>query len=276
MKTHKINFGAGALIAIIVSVIGLIASPVSAAAFPVSGDPSGTFAGNTAYHHAFNSTMQSARLQTALTNLSQQGVDVSQAQADVTAGNMTAAFQWLMAYHKANPDIQLNGSRNHAFNSTAQSVRLQVDLTNLSQQGVDVSQAQADVTAGNMTAAFQWLVAYHKANPALQLNGSHNHAFNSTVQSARLQTAITTLGQSGVDVSQVQADLTSGNLSAAMQWMAAYHQAHPVQKGNSTTNGNDRNSTRWQQGGSFRSFHGEVFSNQTAQHSWHPAPGQGS
>jgi hypothetical protein len=214
MKIPKIHFRAVALITIIVSVIGLIASPVSAAAFPVSGDHAGASAGNTAYHHAFNSTMQSARLQMALTNLSQQGVDVSQAQADVTVGNMTAVFQWLMAYHKANPDIQLNGPRNHAFNSTA--------------------------------------------------------------QTGRLQSVITTLGQSGVDVSQVQADIASGNLSAAMQWMATYHKAHPVQKGNGTTNRNGRNSTRWQQGGSFRSHHGEVFSNQTAQHSWHPAPGQGS
>ena len=214
MKIPKMHFRAVALITIIVSVIGLIASPVSAAAFPISGDPAGASAGNAVYHHAFNSTMQSARLQEVLTNLSQQGIDVSQAQADVTAGNMTAAFQWLMAYHKANPDLQLNGSRNHAFNSTR--------------------------------------------------------------QSARLQSAITTLGQSGVDVSQAQADHTSGNLSAAMQWMAAYHKAHPVQKGNLTTHWNGRNSTQWQQGGSFRSHHGEVFGNQTAQRSWHPAPGQGS
>jgi hypothetical protein len=275
MKIHKLNFRAVALITIIVSVIGLITSPVSAAAFPVSGDPAGAHLGNTVYHHAFNSTAQPGRLQAVLTNLSQQGVDVSQAQADVTAGNMTAAFQWLMAYHKANPVLQLNGPRNHAFNSTMQSARLQTALTNLSQQGVDVSQAQADVTAGNMTAAFQWLMAYHKANPDLLLNGSRIHAFNSTAQSGRLQSAITTLGQSGVDVSQVQADLASGNLSAAMQWMAAYHKAHPVQKGTGTSQWNGRNSTRWQQGGSLRSHHGG-FGNQTALHSWNTAPRQGS
>ena len=213
MKIHKLNFRAVALITIIVSVIGLITSPVSAAAFPVSGDPAGAHLGNTVYHHAFNSTAQPGRLQAVLTNLSQQGVDVSQAQADVTAGNMTAAFQWLMAYHKANPDLLLNGSRIHAFNSTA--------------------------------------------------------------QSGRLQSAITTLGQSGVDVSQVQADLASGNLSAAMQWMAAYHKAHPVQKGTGTSQWNGRNSTRWQQGGSLRSHHGG-FGNQTALHSWNTAPRQGS
>ena len=73
----------------------------------------GAYTGNPAVHHIVNSTGQAARLQVVLANLSQQGVDVSQVQADITAGNMTAAGQWLMAYHKDHPGVAVNGPREH-------------------------------------------------------------------------------------------------------------------------------------------------------------------
>ena len=213
MKIPTLSYRAVAIITIALSVIGLIASPVSAAAFPASGDPAGVPAGNTAYHQAFNSTQMTTRLQAVLANLTAQGVDVSQAQADLTAGNVTAAFQWIMAYHNDNPDLAMNAPRQHAFNSTR--------------------------------------------------------------QSGRLQSVITRLGQSGVDVSQAQEDLTSGNMSAAFQWMAAYHAAHPARNGTGTTAWHGRNSTLTHQGGSFRPHHAGS-GDQTAQHWWNPARGQGS
>ena len=184
MKLPKTIYRAAALIAIAVSVIGFVMSPVSAAAAASpQGDPAGMPAGNFAPHHVFNSTQEAIRLQTVFANLSQQGVDVSQAEADLTAGNLTAAFQWLMAYHQDNPGSAgsaLNGPRQHMFNTTQQTARLQAVLTNLTQQGVDVSQAQSDLTAGNFTAVMQDLMAIRKDNPNLAVNGPGQHTFNST------------------------------------------------------------------------------------------------
>ena len=65
---------------------------------------------------------------------------------------------------------------------------------------------------------------------------------NFTMQTARVQAAVTSLGTTGVDVSEPLADITNGNLTAAMQWLMAYHKDHPVNQkgdlwGNSTAQG---------------------------------------
>ena len=255
MKLPTPSYRVVAIIAIVVSVIGLIMSPVSAAtAFSPSGDPAGTPAGNTAYHHTFNSTREAARLQTVLANLTQQGVDTSTAQADLAAGNVTAAAQWLMAYHNDHPDIAINSPRQYAVNATAQAARLQTVLTNLSQKGVDVSQATADLAAGNITGAMQGLMALHKDHPGIMAN--------STQLAMRLQSGVTKIAQQGVDVSGVQADLASGNVNGVMQWMAVYHTAHPNANGTSWHGGN---STRWQKGSSFQPHHAGS-GNETSSH----------
>ena len=100
------------------------------------------------------------------------------------------------------------------------------------------------------------LMAFHQDRPGMMANN--------TQQAAWLQTGVTKLAQHGVDVSEVQADIASGNVSAAMQWMAAYHKAHPVQSGNGTVM-HSSNSTGWQKGGSFRP-HTPGSGNQTAAH----------
>nr|WP_320162021.1 hypothetical protein [uncultured Methanoregula sp.] len=268
MKLSNTSSRAVAIITIVVSVIGLIMSPVSAAAaYSAPSNPSGISAVNSVSHHAFNSTQQTARVQAVLANLSQQGVDVSQAQADIAAGNLTAALQWLMAYHKDHPDTTpaLNGQRQHAVNATAQAARLQSGVTKLALQGVDVSEVQADIASGNVNAALQWLTAYHKDHPGtFAVNSSRQHAVNATARAERFQNAVTRLSQQGVDVSELQADLASGNMNAAMQWMAAYHKAHPAQ--NTTTSSLKKgNSTSWQKAGSFP-MHPAGFTNQTRTH----------
>lgn len=159
-----------------------------------------------------------------------------------------------------------NASYHHMFNSTQQMARFQTVLANLSQQGVDVSQALADLAAGNVTGAMKDLMAFHKDHPGMTAN--------TTRQAAQLQTGVTKLAQQGVDVSEVQADIASGNVSAAMQWMAAYHTAHPVQSGN-VTGMHSGNSTRWQNGGSFRP-HTSGSGNQTAVHHRFRGPVQGA
>ncbi|HXX55345.1 MAG TPA: hypothetical protein VEI81_04555, partial [Methanoregula sp.] len=262
MKTQKRFAGILAIAGIFLAALALIASPVSAAAMtpPV---PGGAGNGYGPIHHAFNATQQQARISAELTRLGQQGVDVSQPQADISSGNMTAAMQWLMAYHKANPGSFGNQTRQHAVNTTQQTARLQGFVTKLGQQGVDVTQALADLATGNIPGALQWLTGYYQAHPGTFGNTTHGHAFNSTAVTARIQSSLTKLGQQGVDVSQPQADISSGNMTAAMQWLMAYHKAHP---GTGAMNANilhPGNMTAWKNGGSFRQ-HSIPFGNRTS------------
>ena len=131
-----------------------------------------------------------------------------------------------------------------------QTSRLQTVFTKLGQQGIDVTKALADLATGNIKAAMQDLMAINKDHPGLVPGFPAQHAFNSTQMTATLQSGITKLSGQGVDVSEVQADLASGNTTAALQWMAEYHKAHPVQNVN-TTASHHGNSTQWQKGGSF-------------------------
>jgi len=219
------------VLSILLSVAGLVIAPATAAG---TAQPSVTggagFAGFGTHHGAMNATAQTERLQTMLTKLGQSGVDISQPQADLTSGNTTAAKQWLSAYYKDHPGVM--GNRTRAFgNSTAMTERVQAMLTNLSQNGIDISQPQADLTAGNTTAAMQWLFSYHKAHQNSTGTASRFQFGNSTARAAMLQSALTKLGQSGVDVSQPQADLAAGNATAAMQWLFTYHKDHPTATG---------------------------------------------
>jgi len=216
------------VLSIVLSVAGLVFSPAGAAAANPPGiDGPGTAAPWYGIHGTFNATLQEEHLQTELMNLGQQGVDVSQPQADIASGNVTAAVQWLRGYLRTNPGTGLTGTRSQVWNSTAMSERLQTELTNLGQQGVDVSQPQADLTAGNVTAAVQWLHQYLRTNPGVIATGTRTQRFNGTTMNERLQTELTRLGQQGVDVSQPQADLTTGNVTAAVQWLRGYLRTNP-------------------------------------------------
>jgi len=113
MKSPNHFSGILAAAGIFLSVIALIAIPASAATMtgPAPGGAGAFAPGHGA--HAFNATQQQARLSAGLTKLGAQGVDVSEPQADLAAGNTTAAVQWLMAYHKAHPGAAMatNGGK---------------------------------------------------------------------------------------------------------------------------------------------------------------------
>jgi len=229
------------------AVLGLAFSPAAAASFaPPADGGQGTALHGFGSHGPVNATMVAGRVQAELTRLGGKGVDVSQAQAELNNGNVTAAVQWLREYLKANPPAGVTGTLPAAWNSTAMTERLQDDLSQLSAKGVDVSQAQADITDGNLTAATQWLREYAKANPgALPMGtapmGPRQEGWNSTAMTERLQNDLSQLSAKGVDVSQAQADITAGNLTAASQWLHQYLKANPGTLGNVTgsrVNGN--------------------------------------
>ena len=65
----------------------------------------------------------------------------------------------------------------------------------------------------------------------------------------------------------------NGNTTAAMQWLMAYHKAHPGT--GMGTPAHTGNTTAWKSGGTFRPHH--AFGNQTSgRPSWTHAPAQGT
>ncbi len=267
MTLTKTGYEAVVIITIVVSVIGLVMSPVSAAhAFSYSGDTSGIPSSHSAPHYVVTSTQQKVALQKVVTNLGKHGVDVSKAQADLAAGNVSAAMKWMVAYNKAHTGHALNAPRQHVVTSTQQKVALQKVVANLGKHGVDVSKAQADLAAGNVSTAMKWLMTYQKDHhPGLELNSSLQHVVTSTQQAANLQKVLTNLNHHGANVNQAQADLATGNMNAAMKWMVAYNEVHLVQNGNRNTS-HGGNSTQLQRGELFRP-HSTGSGNQTQMHS---------
>jgi hypothetical protein len=121
------------------------------------------------------------------------------------------------------------GNQGHAGNTTQQHQMLQSVITKLGQQGVSIIEIQADIASGNIPAAMLWLKSYYQAHPDQRMKGPRQDMGNTTQQHQMFQSAITKLGQQGVDISQPQADIASGNISAAMLWLKSYFQAHPEQ-----------------------------------------------
>jgi len=107
------------VLSIVFSVAGLVFSPASAAANPPAINGPGPAAAWYGIHGTFNATLQEDHLQTELTNLGQQGVDVTQPQADLASGNVTAAVQWLRGYLRTSPGAlgKMNGGQSAGGNA---------------------------------------------------------------------------------------------------------------------------------------------------------------
>ena len=166
------------------TILALIIGPASALdPAGSSGHDNGTFfmgagfhghAGNITREQTVNVTRQTEMLQSSLTNLGQQGVDISQPQADIAGGNISAAMQWLGSYRKTHRDTQFRGNSTsrQTGNITRQTQMLQSFVSKLEQQGVGIVELQSDIASGNIPAAMQWLKSYFQAHPDQMKKGS--------------------------------------------------------------------------------------------------------
>ena len=164
------NIGVVTVFAMLALVIGTV-SAVDTTGFSVHGN--GTFFMGAGFHgHAGNITRQTQMIQSSLTKLGQQGVDVTEPQADIAGGNISAAMQWLKSYSQAHPDQTIIGPRQQAGNVTRQTQMIQSLVSKLEQQGVGVVELQADIAGGNIPAAMQWVKSYFQAHPDQMKNGN--------------------------------------------------------------------------------------------------------
>jgi hypothetical protein len=101
------------------SVIGLVASPISASVTTAGSDlTSGSSLTNPGHHFVVNTTQQTTRFQTMIITLGQQGVDITEPQAALSAGNLTAVSQWFKTYRSEHPGTGTNVSWQMYGNST--------------------------------------------------------------------------------------------------------------------------------------------------------------
>jgi hypothetical protein len=143
------------------------------------------------------------------------------------------------------------GQRQQPGNVTRQTRMVQSSLTKLGQQGVDTSQPQADIAAGNISAAMQWLKSYYQAHPDQTMTGPRQQPGNVTRQTRMIQSFVSKLEQQGVGVVELQSDIAGGNIPAAMQWLKSYFQDHPGQMNAGLAFHNQTSQGRWSAGHSW-------------------------
>jgi len=211
---------------VVLSVIGLIASPIGASVTTPGPDlTSGSSLMNPG--HRFPGTIQTTHFESMIAALGQQGVDVAEPEAALSVGNLTAVSQWFRAYRTEHPVAAGNRTRYHPVNTTLPTARLQSVITAPGQKGCDVTVPRAAPGVGNLTAAGQWIKTCQGDHPVAGGNRTRFQPANTTLQTIRFQSVITAFGQKGVDTTVPQAALTSGNLTAVSQWFKAYRTEHP-------------------------------------------------
>ena len=102
-----------------------------------------------------NSTQQ----QRILTKLEAEGVDVTEAKTALQNGDTSAVQTWLEAYFQAHRQERPDGSGRSPPDLT-NSTRQQQIVTRLEEQGVDVTEVEADLQNGDTTAVQTWLETY--------------------------------------------------------------------------------------------------------------------
>ena len=188
MKTPKTLAGSIAVLLIALVILGFGISPVSASAVSwPSGNSTAVHGHGTGHHFAFNSTQRSAMTASFITQLQNQGVDVSTVQTALQNNDMATVNSWLTSYREAHPGTFGNATHMHRgagfkFNATAQQAHLQSFITSLQNQGVDVSTVQTALQNNDTATVNAWLKSFFETHPGTVTNSTrpHWHQWNST------------------------------------------------------------------------------------------------
>ncbi|MGA2161498.1 MAG: hypothetical protein ABSG28_04765 [Methanoregula sp.] len=245
MKSPQNLAGSIAVLLFALVILGFGISPVSAAAgtWP-SGNSTAMHGHWGGQHFTPNSTQRYQMTESFITNLQNQGVDVSAVQSALQNNDTATVNSWLKSYFDAHPGTFGNIThmqRGHGFtaNATARQTHLQSFITQLQNKGVDISTVQTALANNDTATVKSWLKSYMEAHPGAFGNTTHmqrGHGFtvNATAQQAHLQSFITQLQNKGVDVSTVQTALQNNDTATVNSWLKSYMEAHPGAFGNTT------------------------------------------
>jgi SOS response regulatory protein OraA/RecX len=178
-----------------------------------NGDTAAVKAWFDSYRQAHNdqfgtSTQQQQKLQTLITNLEQRGVDVSQVKTALQNNDTAAVKTWLESYRQENMEKRVNATRHQQG--------LQALVTHLEQKGVDVGQLKIALQNNDTAAVKAWFESSRQA---------HMDMIGNTTRQSGPEALITRLEQKGVDVSEVQTALQTGDTAAVKAWLDSHRQA---------------------------------------------------
>ncbi len=194
-------------------------------AFPARGDGTGK--------GPMNGEANGERLTQLLSNLTEQGYDVSAISAAVTSGDYGTAHTLMEEFRTANPDAfpaRGDGTGKGPMNGEANGERLTQLLSNLTEQGYDVSAISAAVTSGDYGTAHTLMEEFRTANPdafPARGDGTGKGPMNGEANGERLTQLLSNLTEQGYDVSAISAAVTSGDYGTAHTLMEEFRTANP-------------------------------------------------
>jgi len=222
MKTITSIAGNLGVLLLVLAVLGLGISTVSAATGTSSPGTMTTLHGQGSGHHfAQNSTWQHTLQGTNITPFHSPGANMN---------TSVAAYR--------NTTHEKNG-QGCAVNATMQQARLQSFIAQLQKQGVDVSAVQTALQNNDTAAVKSWVTSYRESHKEQSGNTTHaqksvGFAVNATMQQAHIQSSISQLQKQGVDVSTAQTALQNNDTAAANSWLKSYFESHKDALTNST------------------------------------------
>jgi DNA-binding transcriptional MerR regulator len=164
-----------------------------------------------------------------ISHLQQQGVDVTEVKTALQNGDTEAVNAWLEAYFQAHRPERPEGSGRSPPDLTS-STRQQDIITRLEAEGVDVTEAKTALQNGDSDAVQAWLEAYFQAHRPERPGGAGRSPpdLSDPVQEQKI---IDRLEERGVDVTEVEADLQSGDTTAVQTWLETYLPSHEGEMG---------------------------------------------
>jgi DNA-binding transcriptional MerR regulator len=156
-----------------------------------------------------------------INTLEQQGVDVTGVRTALQNGDTDAVKAWLEAHRTAKPE----GAGRSPPDMT-DPARQQEILTRLEERGVDVTGLKTAFQNGDTDAVKAWLEAHRPASP--EGAGRSPPDLSDPVQEQKI---IDRLEERGVDITEVEAELQSGDTTAVRTWLETYLHSHEGELG---------------------------------------------
>jgi DNA-binding transcriptional MerR regulator len=154
-----------------------------------------------------------------ISHLQQQGVDVTEVKTALQNGDTEAVNAWLEAHRPERPDGTGRSSPDLTDPTKQQEI-----ITRLEEEGVDVTELKTALQNGDSAAVQAWLrTHFHDHRPAHKAPGLGDPT--------REQKIIDRLEKQGVDVTEVKADLQSGDTTAVQTWLETYLHSHEGEMG---------------------------------------------
>jgi hypothetical protein len=162
-----------------------------------------------------------ARQQEILTRLEERGVDVTGLKTAFQNGDTDSVKAWLEAHRPGKPE----GAGRSPPDMT-DPARQQEILTRLEERGVDVTGLKTAFQNGDTDAVKAWLEAHRPASP-----GGAGRSPPDLSDPVQEQKIIDRLEERGVDITEVEAELQSGDTTAVRTWLETYLHSHEGELG---------------------------------------------